>query len=157
MAKLRKAGVKEKLGEYAATQLKLTKAENAQNAEIEPLLEKYNKATKPIIEKHEKKLQPLIAQRDALESEILGFLNAAESDVAIEESGYVAERKTQSKLMPRLIDVKKFLAAAKKKGEAMYACVTIGVKKAEDLMGKEIDVISERPTKTEVITQVRPA
>lgn len=155
MAKLTKALVKERLAEYAAVQKKLASAENAQNAEIEPFLEKYEKDTKPVLAKHEKKLAPLIEKRDALAGEIYGFLDALDMDIEIENAGFVAERKTQTKLLARVIDVKKFLEAAKKKGEAMYACITIGVKKAEDLLGKEIDLISERPSKTEVVTALR--
>lgn len=155
MAKLSKAVVKDKLAEYAVTQAKLRKAEAAQNAEIEPLLEQYNEDSKPILAKHEKKIAPLMARADELSAEIYGFLDDQASDVEIEMSGYVAERKTQTKLLARVIDVKKFLEKAKAKGEAMYACITIGVKKAEDLLGKEIDQISERPSKTEVVTVLR--
>lgn len=155
MAKLSKAGVKEKLAEYAVTVAKLNKAESAQNAELDPLLVEYNEAAKPILAKHEKKIGPLRAKADELSAEIYGFLDGQTADVEIEMSGYVAQRRTQSRLMARVIDVKKFLEMAKKKGEAMYACITIGVKKAEDLLGKEIDLISERPTKTEVTVALR--
>ncbi len=155
MAKLSKAAVKEKIAEYAVAAAKLEKAENAKNAEIEPFLEKYNEDTKPVLAKHEKKIAPLMAKRDELAAEIYGFLDDQDKDIEIEMNGYVAERKTQTKLLPRLIDVKKFLEIAKKKGEAMYACITVGVKKAEDLLGKEIDLISERPEKKEVIVALR--
>lgn len=155
MAKLSQAAIKEKLAEYAVTMAKLERAENAQNAELEPLLEKYNEDTKPILAKHEKKLSPLMAKRDVLSAEIYGYLGGQEKDVEIEMSGYVAERKTQTKLLPRVIDIKKFLDIAKKKGEAMYACLTVGVKKAEDLLGDEINQISTRPEKREVVTQLR--
>lgn len=155
MGKLSKNGVKEKLAEYAGIRAKIVKAENAQNAELEPLLEKYNLDSQPVLEKHAKKLEPLIAKADEIESEIHGFLNVQDEDIAIEAEGFVAERKTQTKLGARVIDVKAFLERAKKKGEAMFACISIGVKKAEDLMGKEIDEISDRPSKEEVITAIR--
>lgn len=155
MAKLSKAAVKEKIAEYAALVGRIDKCESAQNAELEPLLEKYDKAAKPIIAKHEKKLAPLIEQRERIAAEITAFFDAQESDIEISEAGYTGYRKTERKLMPRVIDVKKFIETAKKKGEAMYACLTVGVKKAEDLLGKEIDQISERPTKAEVVTGLR--
>ncbi len=155
MSKLSKAAVKERLAEYAVTMAKLTAAENKQNAELDPFLVQYNEDTAPILAKHEKKLTPLIEKRDELAAEIYGYLDAQKKDTLVEMAGYIAERKTQTKLMPRVIDIKKFIEAAKKKGEAMYACLTVGVKKAEDLMGKEIDQISTRPEKTEVVTQLR--
>lgn len=155
MGKLKKSDVKEKLAEYAAVRAKLVKAENAQNAELEPLLEKYNEDSRPIIAKHEKKLLPLMEQADTLESEIQGFLAVQDKDIEIEAAGFVAERKTRTKLGARVIDVKAFLERAKKKGEAMFACVTIGVKKAEDLLGKEIDEISQRPESVSVETGIR--
>lgn len=157
MAKLKKSDVKERLAEYAAVRAKIVKAENAQVAELEPLLDKYNEDTKPIYAKYEKKLLPLQAQADELESEIHGFLDGQEKDLAIEAAGFVAERKTVSKLGARVIDVKAFLERAKKKGEAMYACITVGIKKAEDLMGKEIDEISSRPETQSVQTAIRQA
>lgn len=155
MGKLKKSDVREKLAEYAGVRAKIVKAENAQNADLEPLLAKYEEDSKPVLEKHAKKLEPLIAKADELETEIHGFLSVQEKDIAIEADGFVAERKTQSKLGARVIDVKAFLERAKKKGEAMFACISIGVKKAEDLLGKEIDEISERPSKEEVTTAIR--
>ncbi len=152
---LSKAAVKERLAEYASVVAKIETAEKKQNAELDPYLVQYNEDTAPILEKHEKKLTPLIEKRDELAAEIYGYLDAQEKDTVVEMAGYVAERKTQTKLGARVIDVKKFLVAAKSKGEAMYACITVLVKKAEDLMGKEIDQISTRPEKVEVVTQLR--
>lgn len=156
MAKLTKATVKERLAEIAVVEKKLKLAGDAQDAEMEPFLERYNEDTKPVIAKFEKKMRPLLEKRDELLEGLYGFLEQQEADISIESNGWVAERKTQKKLLPRVIDVKKFIEAAKKKGEAMYACITIGVKKAEDLMGSEIDNISTRPEKTEVTKAVRP-
>lgn len=157
MAKIKKSDVKERLAEYAALRSKIVKAENAQNAELEPLLEKYNETVKPIIARHEKKIEPLRTQADELEAEIYGFLDAQDKDIEIEAAGFVATRKTVTKLGARLIDVKAFLERAKKKGEAMFACITVGVKKAEDLLGKEIDEISNRPETKSVETAIRVA
>ena len=155
MGKLKKSDVKEKLAEYAVIRAKIVKVEDAQNRELEPLIEKYNEESKPVLAKHGKKLDPLIEQADALEEEIRGFLNAQDKDIAIEADGFVAERKTQTKLGARVIDVKAFLERAKKKGEAMFACISIGVKKAEDLLGKEIDEISSRPETESVNVGIR--
>ena len=155
MAKLSKVSVKAKIEEYAAALKKLQRAENAHNAEIEPLLEEYKESVKPINAKHEKKIAPLRETVDTLYDEIVTFLETQSADVSIEAAGYVAERKVQTKLLPRLIDVKKFIEVAKKKGEAMYACISVGVKKAEDLLGKEIDQISTRPEKEEVSVTLR--
>ncbi len=155
MAKLSRAAVKEKITEYAVASKKLANAENALNADLAPFLEKYNEDTKPVIDKHEKKIASQRSKVEALGAEIYEFLDAQESDIEIEMNGYVAERKTQTKLMARVIDVKKFLEVAKKKGEAMFACISVGVKKAEDLLGKEIDLISERPKKVEVVCLLR--
>lgn len=155
MAKISKASIKDRMAEYAVTVAKIDGIEKKQNAEVDPFLAQYEKDTAPILAKHERKLTPLIEKRDELAADIYEFLNAQEKDIEIEMSGYVAERKTQTKLMPRVIDVKKFMEKAKVKGEAMYACVSIFVKKAEDLLGKEIDQISTRPEKVDVVTQLR--
>ncbi|HQY68764.1 MAG TPA: hypothetical protein PLD38_15925 [Pyrinomonadaceae bacterium] len=155
MAKLSKAAVKGRVAEYAALRAKIVKIEDAQNKDLEPYLEQYDRETKTVFAKYEKKLEPLRASADEIEAEIYGFLNAQDKDVEIEADGFVAERKTQSKLGARVIDVKQFLERAKKKGEAMFACISIGVKKAEDLLGKEIDEISSRPENWTVTTAIR--
>lgn len=155
MAKLSKSAVKEKLAEYAAVQKKISATESTENAEIDPFLVKFERDTKAIRAKYEKKRTPLFEKAAAIEAEVEEFLSSQEKDIEIEEAGYVAERKTQTKLLARVIDVKKFLEVAKKKGEAMYACISVGVKKAEDLLGKEIDLISERPEKREVVVALR--
>ncbi|HEV7700320.1 MAG TPA: hypothetical protein VGO43_08845, partial [Pyrinomonadaceae bacterium] len=130
MAKLSKAAVKGKLAEYAAAKAKLEKIERAQMKDLSPLYERHNEELKPVLAKYEPKITAAIAEVDAIAAEVLTFLDTQTADVAIAEAGFVAERKTQSKLMARVIDVKKFLERAKTKGEAMYACIRIEVKKA---------------------------
>lgn len=155
MAKLSKAAVKAGLAEYAALRAKILKIEDAQDKDLAPYLEQYTADTQKLFAKYDKKLEPLRSSADALEDEIHGFLNAQDKDVEIEADGFVAERKTQTKLGARVIDVKQFLERAKKKGEAMFACISIGVRKAEDLLGKEIDEISHRPESSTVTTAIR--
>lgn len=110
----------------------------------------------PIFAKHDGRIEKLQNKSDELASEIIGYLDKQTKDVVIESSGAVAERKTQTKLMARVIDVKKFLAKAKSKGEAAYECLSVAVQKAEALLGvTALEAISHRPERREVVTTLK--
>lgn len=133
------------LVEYAANEKKRARAILVRDDEVAPILAK-----------HEGKIEKLQNKSDELASEIIGYLDKQTRDLVIESSGAVAERKTQTKLMARVIDVKKFLVKAKSKGDAMYQCITVAVAKAEALLGeKDLEQISHRPEKTETVTTLK--
>jgi hypothetical protein len=73
-------------------------------------------------------------------------LNGAGKPLVLE--GDLAIASVESVVGRRMIDVEKFLKAAKGKGAAMWDCVSVAVAKAEKLLGKtEVDKISAKETK----------
>lgn len=156
MAKLTQTQVKEKADKWAAAKAKIAKAEKDRSAEIEPYLQQYNEDTKPIVEKYDAKIGKLQQEADALETELLGYLSEQTKDVQLDGKLAVAERKTETKIGSRVIDVQKFLETAKSHGSKMWECVSVAIKKAEDLIGKkEVDAIATKPTTTVTTTTLR--
>jgi hypothetical protein len=140
MAKLSQADVKARADEYARLDRKISKASDDMNAELEPLLEKLEKDSAVIRKRHEPKIQKLRDTQAAIEQEVLGWLNGAGKPLVLE--GDLAIASVESVVGRRMIDVEKFLKAAKGKGAAMWDCVSVAVAKAEKLLGKtEVDKI----------------
>ncbi len=152
-----KAAVMEKLDEYAAANKKMERLIAKQSDELMPFELRYTQETAPINAKYEAKIGELSDLQAAIEEEVTEYLAAANKDQIIaSSSGVIAEQKTEIKTGPRVIDVEKFLAAAKPKGTAMFDCVKILVAKAEKLLGmKEIDKIATKEETETVVRQVR--
>lgn len=157
MAKLTKAAVIELMDEYADLDAQYARAEAAKNKALDPLIEQHNEACKPIFAKFEKKIEPIYQRQAAIEEQVVGYLEQQGKDQQIvSESGAVAEQKTETKVGSRVIDVQRFLEAAKAKGSAMWDCVSVGVAKAIKLLGEEeIDKISEKKEMTTVSRTLR--
>lgn len=146
MAKLTQAEVKAAADEWADLQAKITKAENAKNAEIDPYLVKFNKETAPILAKHESKINKLREQAGELEQTVIGWLNGVGKPIALEGEKAVAE--VHLKESSRTIDSQKFFELVKAKGAEFWGCVSVGIAKAEKFLGKtEVDRISSKETK----------
>lgn len=157
MAKLTKTAVFELMDEFAAVEAKIAKADAAKNRELDPLLAAHNDACRPVLERFEKKTMPLIDRREAIVAEVSGYLEQQGKDQIIRsQSGAVAEQKTETKIGSRVIDIEKFMKAAKSKGAAMWGCLSVAVAKAEKLIGKEaIDEISDKKETTSVVRTLR--
>lgn len=146
MAKMSQADVKAKADEYARLDVKISKACDAMNADLDPLLQKLEKDSAPIRAKHEPKIDKLRNEQAAIEAEVLGWLNGVGKPIVLE--GELATASVDLSVGRRTIDVEKFLKAAKGKGAAMWDCVSVAVAKAEKLLGKtEVDKISAKETK----------
>ena len=150
MAKLSKKAVLELMDEFRSVTEAITKAEAAAAKALEPLMEAHEAACRPIKEKLEQKTLPLADRRTEIKNEIFGYLEQQGKDQVLRSpGGVVAEQKTETKVGSRVIDVEKFLKAAKSKGAAMWSCVTVAIAKAEKLLGKEL--IDEISTKKETV------
>jgi len=146
MAKLTQAEVRAKADEYAALSKKIEKSEAARDAEMQPFVEKHQRAIKGIVDHHEPRIQKMRDQRDALQTEVLGWLNGVGKPLVLE--GENATAVVESKPGSRVIDVQKFLKKAKDKGSAMWECLSVAVAKAEKLLGeKTISEISRKDSK----------
>lgn len=146
MAKLSQAAIKTLADEWAAKRAAIVRAERAREAAIDPIIARHNEELAPILKRHDAKIATLQAEADSIAGEVLGWLEQNGKPIRLEGEKAVAEFSTGTTLGNREIDVKKFLKAAKAKGEAMYECINVLVKKAEELLGKtELEAISNRP------------
>lgn len=146
MAKMSQAEVKERSDEYARLDRKISKAADAMNADLEPLLEELEKKSAPIRKRHEPKIQKLRDEQAAIETEILGWLNGVGKPIVLEAELAVAANELV--VGKRSIDAKKFYDAVKQKSAAFWDCLSVGIAKAEKMLGKaEVDKIAEKETK----------
>jgi hypothetical protein len=154
--KLAKAAIKEHLENFAALAKKISKVEETMNAEMQPAIKRFDTATQAIREFYEPRIQKLRDQQSAIEKEVITWLNDQEKDTVVDAGTAEAVRKTETKIGARVIDVKRFLEAAKAKGDEMYECINVLINKAEKLLGKKaVDSISTKPETTLVTTQLR--
>jgi hypothetical protein len=155
MSKLSQSAIKTKADEWAAIQGKIQIADIARNAALAPILERQADELQLASAKHDQKISKLQQEADAIEAEVLEWLET-QGEITVTGARAIAERRTETKIGARVIDVKKFFDAAKSKGEAMWDCVTVAVAKAEKLLGKkEIDAISEKKESVSIVKQLR--
>lgn len=146
MAKLTREKVKELTNEWAKLQAKITRAEAARNAEIDPYLVEFNERTEPIRARHDTKILSLRTQADEIEAKVLGWLNGVGKPIALDADAAVAANETV--VGKRVISVQQFFDRVKERSAAFWDCVSVGVAKAEKLIGKTaVDEISMKETK----------
>lgn len=146
MAKLTQAQVKDKINEWAALAKKIERAESAMKAEVEPLLRKYEADARPILERHEPKIKKLLDRQFEIEAEVLGWLNGVGKPIALD--GETAVAVNEVIVCKRVISVQQFFDRVKERSSAFWDCVSIGVAKAEKLIGKKaVDEVSTKETK----------
>lgn len=154
MAKLTQAEVKAKADEWAGLQMKMRKAESAKIIELQPHLDKYDKVTAPIIELHDAKIGKLYEKATSIETEVLGWLNGVGKPVVL--SGELAVAAVETQVGARVINVEKFFDLVKEKNAAFWGCVSVAIKKAEELIGKEkVDEISGKGSKLEASLRLK--
>lgn len=146
MPKLSQADIKAKADEWADLGKKITKAEEARDADLEPHRKKYESAFAEVGRQHDPKIEKLQQKRDELQGEIIGWLNAQGKAITLEATKAIAAVET--KVGSRVIDPHKFFEKAKSKGAAAWDCVTVAIAKAEKLLGKTtVDEISTKDSK----------
>lgn len=137
MAKLTRTEIKSKADEWAVIKKKLKKAEDLKRADMAG----FDAAIKAVSEIHDPHIQLLRTQADKIEAEVIAAVTAIDKPVVITSEKAIAS--AIEKEGNRVIDPRKFYAAAKEK---FWECVTVGVKKAEDAIGKEtVDGMSTKP------------
>lgn len=153
---LTQKGVRELCDEWAGLQSQISKAEQAKQRALDPVIERHNEELKPVLAKHEPKIAKLRERADEIEARVKGWLDSQSEDMTVTADMAVAARTTETKIGQRIVDVKKFLEAAKRHGEAMWECVSVAVAKAEKLLGKtELDAISTKNETVNVSTTLR--
>jgi len=146
MPKLTRATVKKKADEWFKVGKQLEKAERAKADALHPYEEKFEKDTKPVRAAHDKTIQKLYDKRAELQREVIEWLEKQGKVISVAGDKAVAANVT--KVGSRVIDPQKFLAAAKAKGDAAWACVNILIAQAEKLLGKKtVDEISKKDSK----------
>lgn len=145
MAKLSQSAIKQRADEWAAKLDAIRKSEAAREKALAPVIERHNEEMKPLVAPYDRKIEKLQAEADAIEGEVLEWLDRQDEDITLAGKNAVAASLTETKIGSRVIDVQKFISAAKSKGEAMWDCVSIAIAKAEKLVGKkELDAISTK-------------
>ena len=144
---LSQKAVKELCDEWSELQVSITKAEEAKQRAMAPLVEKHNEELKPILAKHDPKIEKMISRSGEVRTQIRDWMLGQKKELSFTGDDWQASVKHGISLGARVVDVKKFIALAKQKGDAIYECVTVILKKAEPLIGKKtLDEISERPS-----------
>lgn len=143
MKKLTQTQVKEKADEWAVLEAKIKNLEAKRNAELDPLIRRHAAETAPIYDRHDPKIKALYEKKFAIESEVIAWLDAQGKPITV--AGNLGVAANEIKIGNRVIDARKFFDLAKDK---FWECVTVGVAKAEKLLGKTaIDEVSVKETK----------
>lgn len=154
--KLSQGDIRRMSDEWAELQTRIRKAEDAKAAALAPIVERHNGELKPVLAKFDRNLETLRASADQIESVVTGWLGERTDDTAIAGELAVASRTTETKIGGRVIDARRFLDAAKSKGEAMWECVSVAIAKAEKLLGQtEVDALATKKETTTVLRTLR--
>lgn len=150
------------IAEYADVwgklQLQIDKHETAKDAAIEPLTESYNEQVEQVSRKFDTKIAKIKAQQLTIEEVVIPWLAKKKKDTEVAGEFAIAERKTTTKIWPRVIDFLKFMKAIKRQGvvEAGLACISVQIGKAEEVLGKKtVDAMSKKPETDETVVQLR--
>ncbi|MBX7170165.1 MAG: hypothetical protein K1X72_04355 [Pyrinomonadaceae bacterium] len=151
MASVKQKLIKEKIEEWAALQTKIGKFASKRDKQLTPLIAEHNEKTKPILEEFDSKVAPFLSQAEAIEKEISAILTANIDDsgkpipvIISSETATVTLTKSDG---ARIVSVQKFFDLVKTKTSAFWDCLSVGVAKADKLLGKDkIDEISEKRT-----------
>lgn len=146
LQKLTQIQVKAKADEWASIDAKIRRAQAAKEADLEEVLRRHKDEIDPICEKHDPKIKALYEKKFAIEKEVLDWLNT--HGQAITLAGEKAVAANETKIGNRVISPKRFFEEVKERTEAFWGCMTVGIAKAEELLGKaKIDALSEKPKK----------
>jgi phage host-nuclease inhibitor protein Gam len=161
VAKLTQAEVKEKVDLWAAKNVEheklCAKYETAtaaiydrQQQELDDLIEKHEAELAPIAKKHTPKIERVATEIETLHSEVIGWLKTQKKSLTLQTDSAIAEfYKGQKESKDRVVSVEGFLQFVKTKGDGpVYRCMRVGLKEAEELIGKtELDKICSKPKK----------
>lgn len=146
MAKLTQAEIKAKADEYAAIGEKIEKLAEKREGELAPLRAKFEKDAAPITKKFDAKISKLAESRAAIESEVLGWLNGVGKPIVLE--GDLAVAAVEMTIGKRTIDPEKFFKTVKERTAAFWECLTVGIAKAEKMIGKDrVDQLADKESK----------
>lgn len=148
---LKQSELKEKLDEWAKNQAKAAKLSAKRNAELEPHIAEHNERVKPIIEKYDAQAAPLIEKNSALlkeiEKSLLANTDKDGNPKLLTVTADTATAQVSKSDGARVVSVQKFFDAVKDKTSSFWECLSVGVKKAEGLIGKEkVDEMSDKKT-----------
>jgi len=140
------AEIKAKADEWARKGAEIERAEAARDRALEPFVAEYSEKAAPVLAKHEPKISRLMRERTEIEAEVLGWLNGAGKPLAI--NGELAVAANEVVVGKRTIDATKFFDRVKERSAAFWDCVTIGIAKAEKLIGATaVDEIAGKETR----------
>ena len=151
MAKVNQKIIKEKLDAWGVLQAKIGKVVSKRDKQLTPLIAEHNEKTKPILEEFDLKVAPFRAQAAEIEKEISAILTANIDEhgkpipvIIASETASVTVTKSEG---ARIVSVQKFFDLVKTKTSAFWDCLSVGVAKADKLIGKDkVDEISDKRT-----------
>jgi hypothetical protein len=151
MAKVNQKIIKEKLEAWTVLQGKMGKVVSKRDKQLEPLMREHNEKTKPIIEEFDLKVAPFRAQAEEIEKEISAILTANIDDkgkpIPIIIDGKSATVTVTKSEGARVVRVREFFDLVNTKTSAFWDCLSVGVAKADKLIGKDkVDSISDNRT-----------
>lgn len=145
MAKLTQAEVKAKADEIVRIDQKIAALEGKRTVELDPYLQQLAADTKEINEKYDGKVAKLKDQKSGLAVEVLSWLGQHGKAVVLE--GDLAVATNEVVVGKRVIPPASFFEKVKERTTGFWDCVSIGIAKAEKLIGKTaVDEIAHKET-----------
>lgn len=143
--------LKEKLDAWAKNEEKLSKLTAKRNRELDPFIEEHSERVKPILDKYSDSFLSLNAASADFRKEIEAMLKAnTDADGNPKILTVTAENATAQISRcdgSRVVDVQQFFALVKNKSSSFWNSLTVIIKHAEKLVGKEkLDEISKKKT-----------
>lgn len=156
MPQLKNAEIAELADEWGRLELATQSIEEKKTAALEPVFERHNVELEGVTRKFDKQIARQRERQVEIEQLVGKTLTVRKADTAIEGEVAVAERKTETKVGPRIIDFLKFWKKAKPLGQPGVDCINVQVAKAEQLLGKKtIDAISTKKETVETVVRIR--
>lgn len=148
MPKMTRMQMKEAAREWAVIGLKIQKLQDAKTRDLDAFAEAHKDDLAAIDAKHDGKIAELTLKQLVLEKQVLTWLGEYKKPVTIDAELAIAANV--EKVGNRVLDPQKFFDFVKDRSEKFWACVTIAVGKADELIGKQkASELSDKPTKIE--------
>lgn len=133
MAKLSQAQIKEMADRVVELERKMLSLEEKRGKEIEPFRVAFERDTADINAKYDAKAAKLREERDTIYGEVVIWLESQGKVMSLEGEKAVAVNELV--VGKRVIDPETFFDKARFHGRLFWDCLTVGIAKAEKLIG----------------------
>lgn len=146
MAKITQQEVKELADRIIAIDEAIAASESKRGAELDPFLRKLEADTHAINAKFDAKVDKLRSERDSLMGDVTAWLTQHGKPIVI--TGERAAAANELVVGRRTVDAKTFFDAVPVRTPAFWSCLSVGIAKAEKLIGQTaVDEIANKETK----------